>query len=80
MKPAFASARIIARRVNASDRKITSGSVAWISAISHSQNATGLVCGLSTRKTFTPRPIHSRKISSHASHSPRQSSDWKLTL
>ena len=40
-----------ARRVNASARKITSGCVARTSAISHSQNGSGLVCGLSTRKT-----------------------------
>ena len=44
----------MAGRVNASDRKITSGSVRRISLSSHSQNATGLVCGLSTRKIRTP--------------------------
>ena len=44
-------------RVNASDKKITSGSVLRTSANSHSQNITGLVCGLSTRKTLTPWSI-----------------------
>ncbi len=47
--------RITAARVNASARKTTSRSRAWTSSISHSQNANGLVCGLSTRKTRTPR-------------------------
>ena len=36
-------------RVNASERKITSGCCALISPITHSQIANGLVCGLSTR-------------------------------
>ena len=49
MKPSLASSRITARRVNASARKITSRSTLWTSAISHSQNANGFVCGLSTR-------------------------------
>ena len=50
--------------VNASDRKITSGSVLRTSPSSHSQNSTGLVCGLSTRKTRTPCDIHSRTMRS----------------
>jgi hypothetical protein len=45
---------MIGGRVNASDRKITSGSVRRTSLSSHSQKATGLVCGLSTRKIRTP--------------------------
>ena len=49
VKPSLASSRITARRVKASDRKITSRSTWWISLISHSQNGNGLVCGLSTR-------------------------------
>ena len=43
--------------VNASARKSTSGSVRRTSLSSHSQNATGLVCGLSTRKIRTPCAI-----------------------
>ena len=46
---------IIAGRVNASARKITSGCSVRTSRISHSQNAAGFVCGLSTRNTVTPR-------------------------
>ena len=52
--------RIIAGRVNASDRKTTSGSVRRTSPSSHSQNGTGLVCGLSTRKIRTPWSIQTR--------------------
>ncbi len=54
----------MAGRVNASARKITSGSVAAISASSRSQNRTGLVCGLSTRKILIPRSIHVRTMRS----------------
>ena len=53
-KPDFANVVIIAGRVNASERKITPGSMRCTSAISHSQNGTGFVCGLSTRNTRTP--------------------------
>ena len=60
----MASARIMAGRVNASARNSTSGSVACTSASSRSQNASGLVCGLSTRKIRTPWSIHSRTIRS----------------
>ena len=63
-KPTFASSRIIGRRVNASDRNTTSGSVLRISPSSHSQKLTGLVCGLSTRNTVTPCEIHSFTIRS----------------
>ena len=41
-------------RVNASERKMTAGCCWRTSRISHSQNANGLVWGLSTRKTETP--------------------------
>ena len=53
-KPAFASRVIIAGRVNASERKTVSGCFFRTSAMSHSQNGTGFVCGLSTRNTVTP--------------------------
>ena len=56
-KPILARARIMAGRVNASARKITSGSVRATSASSRSQNGSGLVCGLSTRKIRTPWAI-----------------------
>ena len=54
VKPSFASRCMTWGRVNASARKIARGYSAWISAMSHSQNAKGLVCGLSTRKISTP--------------------------
>ena len=53
-KPAFASSVIIDGRVNASERNTVSGCFFRTSAISHSQNGTGFVCGLSTRNTVTP--------------------------
>ncbi len=56
--------RIIGGRVNASARKITSGSVALMAPISLSQTHTGLVCGLSTRKMRTPCAIQCRTIRS----------------
>ena len=71
---------MIERRVNASAKKITSRSCLWTSAISHSQNANGLVCGLSTRKALTPQSTHWSMIVRSASHSPRQSGDSQLTL
>ena len=40
---------------------MTSGSVSCTVPISHSQNANGLVCGLSTRKTRTPRRSRSAR-------------------
>ena len=48
--------------VNASARKITSGSVRCTSASSFSQNGSDLVCGLSTRKIRTPWSIQYRTI------------------
>ena len=80
MKPIFASWRIIARRVKASERKITSRSTLWTSAISHSQNGSGFVCGLSTRNTFTPVPTHIRTTLRSSSQSARQSGESQLTL
>ena len=52
----------MAGRVNASARNSTSGSVDRISVNSRSQNRSGLVCGLSTRKIRTPWSIHCRTI------------------
>ena len=80
LNPAFASAAIIAGRVNASERKTTPGSTARTSAISHSQKGSGFVCGLSTRKMRTPCETQRRTTSRRAPHSPRQSSLSKLTL
>jgi hypothetical protein len=54
VKPSFARRCITRGRVNASERKITFGFSRRISAITHSQNTKGLVCGLSTRKISTP--------------------------
>ena len=71
---------IIAGRVNASARKITSGCSLRTSSISHSQNGTGFVCGLSTRNTVTPRATQKSTTSRSAAQSPFQSSDSKLTL
>ena len=48
--------------------------------MSHSQKASGFVCGLSTRKTRTPRRTQPRTTSSQACQSPRQSSLSKLKL
>jgi hypothetical protein len=76
----LASVVIIAGRVNASARKITFGCSARTSRISHSQNETGFVCGLSTRNTVTPSLTQCSTTSSSACHSPRQSSEAKLTL
>ena len=71
MKPSFASRYIVFGRVNASDRKSTSGAVRWMSSISHSQNANGLVWGLSTRKIRTPLSIQKRNTPASASHNDR---------
>ncbi len=60
-------------RVNASDRKITSGWSRRIRSISQAQNAIGLVCGLSTRKMRTPWPIQYRRTSRHAFQSATRS-------
>jgi len=70
VNPTVASVRIIAGRVNASDSQITSGSVSRTVAISHSQNFTGLVWGLSTRKIRTPWSIQCRTIRRTSARSP----------
>ena len=80
LKPALASSAIIAGRVNASARNTVSGCAACTSAISHSQNATGLVWGLSTRKTVTPRSTQCSTTPWRALQSARQSPVSKLTL
>ena len=48
-KPILPSVVIIDGRVNASARKTASGNSLRTSRISHSQNGTDFVCGLSTR-------------------------------
>ncbi|GAA5703430.1 hypothetical protein Save01_04252 [Streptomyces avermitilis] len=59
--------------MNASARKITSGSVRPTSPITRSQNTTGFVCGLSTRKIRTPWPIQNRRIRTVSAISPGMS-------
>ena len=80
LNPAFASVVIIAGRVKASAKKIVSGNSPRTSVISHSQNGTDFVCGLSTRNARTPWRHQCRTTSRSASQSPRQSSESKLTL
>src|SRR6185295_1785600 len=77
VKPALASHFISFGRVKASDRKITSAWRSWTRSIIHAQNPNDLVCGLSTRKIFTPRSTQKSVTSSSACHSARQSSDSK---
>jgi hypothetical protein len=77
LKPRAASARTAFGRVKASARKRTSGWTALTSAITHSQKANGLVCGLSTRNARTPCPIQKRKTSRHASQSALRSAHQK---
>src|SRR6266852_6006893 len=72
-KPSLARRYMTRGRVKASERKITRGNSARISAISHSQNAKGLVCGLSTRKISTPSCAQWATTSRSACHSARQS-------
>ncbi len=80
LNPIFASVVIIAGRVNASAKKTVSGNSARTSAISHSQNGTDFVCGLSTRKARTPWRHQWTTTSLSASQSAGQSSESKLTL
>ena len=54
LNPTLASRYMTFGRVNASESRIASGCARRSSAISHSQNAKGLVCGLSTLNTLTP--------------------------
>jgi hypothetical protein len=72
VKPSLASWCITWGRVNASERKSTSGCSRFTSAITHSQNAKGLVCGLSTRKIATPSRAQCRNTSRNACQSERQ--------
>src|SRR5258708_27643143 len=76
-KPSFARRCITRGRVNASDRKIVFGCSWRIPARSHSQNANGLVCGLSTRKISTPSRAQKATTSCIACHSARQSRESK---
>src|ERR671919_3270789 len=46
VNPSFASLCMMRGRVNASERRISSGFFFFSSASAHSQNAKGLVCGL----------------------------------
>src|SRR5690348_16872472 len=41
-----------------------------MSAITHSQNGSGLVCGLSTRKILTPCSTQNSRTSRSSAHSP----------
>ena len=66
MKPSLASRFITFGRVKASARKIASGYSACTSAIIHSQNGNGLVCGLSTRKMRTSCFAQNRTMSRSA--------------
>src|SRR5215813_6651822 len=79
LKPALASALIILGRVKASERKITSGWLSCTSRISHSQNSTGFVCGLSTRKMRTPCSTQNRTTRRSSSHSASHASHEKFT-
>ena len=64
MNPTLASIAIIGGFVNASASQMMSGLFLRTSPISHSQNCSGLVWGLSTRKILTPYRIQSRTIRS----------------
>ena len=64
--------RILFGVVNASDRKMTPGSTACASRDQPRQNATGLVCGLSTRKMRMPR-LTQVSTTSPACHSASRS-------
>lgn len=72
-KPIWPRVCIIAGRVKASARKITSGSVRLTSAMTRSQNTTGLVCGLSTRKIRTPYDIQCRSTRTVSAIRPSRS-------
>src|ERR1700730_16397493 len=53
VNPNLANRYIPLGRVNAPARKMVSGYSLCVSRMSHSQNANGFVCGLSTRKFLT---------------------------
>src|SRR5450432_2981128 len=78
VKPSLASRCMTFGRVKASARKMTSGCSRCIRAMTHSQNAKGLVCGLSTRKMRTPWPTQKENTSASAFHRSCQRSDSKL--
>src|SRR3954453_21269651 len=65
-EPTLASVVIGAGRGKDFAKKIASGYSAGTSAISHSQNGAGFVCGLSTRKARMPRAHHPRTTSRSA--------------
>src|SRR5438132_8355914 len=67
-KPSLARCCITAGRVNASERKRTSGWVRCTSPISHAQKRNDFVCGLSTRKMRTPCSIQKSMTSRSATH------------
>src|SRR5207248_1604068 len=75
VKPSLASQYMTFGRVNASARKIRSGFFALRSAIIHSQNANGLVCGLSTRKMRTPCSIQNSMTLFSSFHNDCQCED-----
>ena len=75
--PPLASRCMTFGRVNASARKIVSGCRSQTSLMTQSQKTNGLVCGLSTRKTFTPWPIQNRKTSRSSAQRASQSSHSK---
>ena len=68
VKPSFASLCMMRGRVNASERKISSGCFCFSSRMHHSQNANALVCGLSTRNTVTPCPAQNSNTLFSSSH------------
>src|SRR5579859_3702459 len=74
VNPAFASQYMILGLVNASARKIVSGCFDFTSRITHCQNSSGLVCGLSTRKMWTPLSIQKKNTSRSSSHNCRHAS------
>src|SRR5688572_25920282 len=69
VNPSLAKRFISFGRVNASDRKIASACSRCTSAMTHSQNRNGLVCGLSTRNVRTPWDAQNRKTLFSSSHS-----------
>src|SRR3954452_24226007 len=80
VKPILARWRMTARRVKGSGRNTTERSPSWTSAISHSQNGNGFVCGLSTRKHLIPASTHVSTTSRHACHSSRHAGVSQLKL
>src|SRR4051812_29214800 len=75
LKPSLESRCMIRGRVNASERKIVSGCFFFSSVMTQPQNVKGLVCGLSTRKIFTPCPIQNSNTLFSSSESPLKSEE-----